>query len=241
MPPLKIVPALITLVLCLAVSACGAFGGGSRNKVELIDRDGIDLIAAPAGHLPIIMKAGTSKERTCAGRLPDAIMDSSFGLSLPTKGMGVGTNNTDLALGGRSPQVLIVRELFFRLCEMSLNADLGTADMITLYKEALPIVDIALKSNVAGTSGVAISGQNPNANATPSTQTPVTTSVSSEATTSNSTTPSDASTNSSTGSSTDSSSSPSPSSPTPSPTPSIPSTPSTPTVPTAPSGNPSAH
>lgn len=98
-------------LVCLWLAGCGTLKGTSGSTVQLVDRDGVDMIAAPAGHVSVMIKDGSSRERVCGGRLPDAIMDSSVGLSLPARSVGVGTTNTDLALGGRNPQVLIVREL----------------------------------------------------------------------------------------------------------------------------------
>lgn len=122
------------------------------------------MIAAPAGHVSLMIKSKTSDERICGGRMPDAIMDSSGGVSLPIKGVGVGTTNTDLALGGRNPQVLIVRELLYRLCEISLNSELAPKEVVELYKDTLPLVSMALKTSMTGTAALSVVGENPNLN-----------------------------------------------------------------------------
>lgn len=145
----------------LAMTGCGTVGGRSGDKVQLVDRDGVDMIAAPAGHVSVLIKSNTSDERICGGRMPDAIMDSSVGVSLPMRGVGVGSNSSDLALGGRSPQVLIVRELLYRLCEISLNAGLSAKDVVELYKDTLPMISQALLSTNAGTTSLAMVGQSP--------------------------------------------------------------------------------
>lgn len=152
---------LLTFAAPALLSGCGTIRGTSGTTMQLVDRNGVDMIAAPAGHVSMAIKDATSAERICGGRMPDAIMDSSMALSLPIKGVGVGSSNTDLALGGRNPQVLIIRELLYRLCEITLNSNLPPNEVVGLYKDTLPMVSLALKTSMGGTASISVVGDSP--------------------------------------------------------------------------------
>jgi hypothetical protein len=88
-----------------------------------------------------------SKNYSCAEPPPDAAFadddDLSFGLSFlnfgstPTSGR---IAQEQAGLGGRSPNVLMVREMLFRMCEFFINSKLTPEQKVDLYKATLDAV-----------------------------------------------------------------------------------------------------
>lgn len=72
--------------------------------------------------------------------------------SFPTCAEGTTTNQ--MALGGRSPSVLIIREYFYRLCELYTNLNLPPETALSLFRESLPLVMQALQNSTGGTSSL---------------------------------------------------------------------------------------
>lgn len=99
------------------------------------------------------MREAGSIERVCAGRMPDAIIDSGASAGMGFFG-SVGMTTNELALGGRSPAVLIVREHYYRLCEMYTNLNLPAEMVIDLFKESLPLIMQALQNNTPGSGAI---------------------------------------------------------------------------------------
>jgi hypothetical protein len=147
----------------LIITGC-AYSSGA--KVQLVDRNGIDISGMPMGHQSVILKDPKFSERYCVAPSPDALMDSSSSVSLsalnplsaltspqagapsssgatstqPGSGVTFGSTANDVNLGGRSPQVLIVREILYRFCELTLNADLSKEAQIQLWQQLMPML-----------------------------------------------------------------------------------------------------
>jgi len=104
----------------------------------------------------------TSKLMVCAQPFPDSAFnqseDTNINLSLVSQsgtesesdGNDEGSEETELA--GRTPAVLITRELFFRLCELSRNHKLTKDDVISLYSKTLDIVEGAWEKEASQTT-----------------------------------------------------------------------------------------
>ena len=97
---------------------------------------------------------------TCSEPPPDASFSQSdaadFSFSLFHTGGSdkehEGEESEEASLVGRSPGVLIARELFFRACEFSRNYELNKAEAISLYKETLLAVEKGWKSEGTNTT-----------------------------------------------------------------------------------------
>ena len=100
---------------------------------------------------------------TCTTPAPDATFTQSeegdVSFSLVTigggndKGGAEAENSGEDEMAGRSPAVLLTRELFFRLCEFSRNYQLEKNEAIELYKSTLQTVTDGWKTE-AGNSKV---------------------------------------------------------------------------------------
>ena len=104
----------------------------------------------------------TSKLIVCAQPFPDTAFnqseESNITISLVSQGgtesdsdgNEEGSGETELA--GRTPTVLITRELFFRLCELSRNYGMTKDDVISLYNKTLDIVEGAWEKEASRTT-----------------------------------------------------------------------------------------
>lgn len=105
---------------------------------------------------------------TCTMPSPDATFtqqeEGDLNFSLITlggggdKGGSQSENSGEDEMAGRSPAVLLSRELFFRLCEFSRNYQLEKAEAIELYKSTLQTVTDGWKTE-AGNTKVSIGSQ----------------------------------------------------------------------------------
>ncbi len=83
---------------------------------------------------------------TCTAPAPDATFaqgaDGSVSASLTGKSekAGFGDSSQENGLGGRTPAVLMSRELFFRSCEFSRNFNLSKDEAYQLYLKTLAAV-----------------------------------------------------------------------------------------------------
>lgn len=98
---------------------------------------------------------------TCAMPSPDATFtqqqEGDLNFSLITiggsgdKGGSESENSGEDEMAGRSPAVLMTRELFFRLCEFSRNYQLEKSEAIELYKSTLQNVTDGWKAEAGNT------------------------------------------------------------------------------------------
>ena len=103
-----------------------------------------------------LIKLDRSYLRICAEPSPDVTVseEQAFGfdlsLNLAIVGNAGSKEKTDTReesgftegeLTGRTPSVLLARELLFRLCELGINADLSAKAMMELHKRVLDIIE----------------------------------------------------------------------------------------------------
>ena len=108
-----------------------------------------------------IVKPHGDPERYCAAR-PGDVADTrsvggSLGASAASTGEGISEESSQgaLALGGRSPAVLIVREMMYRACELSLNLNAGSDQTLKIYKMFMDeMKEITSKQTGAGTASL---------------------------------------------------------------------------------------
>ncbi|HFC30403.1 MAG TPA: hypothetical protein ENJ44_05105 [Oceanospirillales bacterium] len=87
-----------------------------------------------------------SMEKFCASRGSDSISVSQqefqLGVSALDKSDNIGEESGSgaIALGGRSPTVLITRELMYRACELTLNINADNDKTLEIYKIFLDYV-----------------------------------------------------------------------------------------------------
>lgn len=145
-----------------ALSGCATSPAGSRQSEILIDRAGVDIIAADSTRQLTYLKERSTTERFCRGPGADSMNTASDGVSfqLPIQGstVGLGEQKTlgSVDLGGRNPAVLIARELMYRACELASNTNADAATERQIYLQFLQAVLSISKSQVGtGVAGLA--------------------------------------------------------------------------------------
>lgn len=145
--------------LAVAAAGCATLPGTSDGRSEsLIDRNGIDVVAADAGRQLVYFKDHGTRERVCHAPSPDFSRTAGTGMAIavPTFDggeLGVGSNVMKGAvdLGGRDAIVLVARELLYRACELAANTQADAATEREIYARFLSAVVEIAKSRPAMT------------------------------------------------------------------------------------------
>jgi hypothetical protein len=152
----------LSLVFALLLSGCGTVDGlssiGKNNKDHhLYERSGIDIIVENASLKTTVIKDKDSFERICRSPNPDFAAGQTSGVSVGLgQGPTIGTSSGEMidSLGGRSPAVLITRELMYRACELALNLQANPDLSKEIYWRFLATIELAIKSQTgAGAQG----------------------------------------------------------------------------------------
>lgn len=154
---------ITALTFGLGAAGCANLPDSGRRAEALIDRAGVDVIAADGTRQMTYFKDRGSNERFCRGPGADALVtgSSAIELGLPTRAAGVGeigssASRGGLDLGGRSPAVLIARELLYRACELASNTNADAATERLIYRQFLDaIVTISKTQSGPGSPGLA--------------------------------------------------------------------------------------
>ena len=148
---------IVSIVFALLMSAC-ATGSGAQS----IKRDGVNAIIIDNNSKVTYIKQHKNIDRYCASRESDSSAVSMQNLSLgvsqgvSSEAVGGSSGNGSLSLGGRSPVVLITRELMYRVCELSMNLNTDEKTTIKLYKETIDaIIAISKSEHDIGSTSVA--------------------------------------------------------------------------------------
>ena len=104
-------------------------------------------ISSTAGLSHVFVRNDGTRSITCSQPPPDAAFDQaesgSVGLSISFGGnekAGEEESSSELEMSGRTPAVLMSRELFYRACEFSMNFKLNKGEATTLYMKTLDSV-----------------------------------------------------------------------------------------------------
>ena len=153
--------------IILFLTACGS----GPSAPDMITRNGISAMSNGSNVQLTFIKSNGHIDRYCAARESDVADTSSSGASLEadlspaTKdGVSEGSTQGALSLGGRDPAVLIVREMMYRACELSMNLNADADLTIHIYKN---IMDTMKEITAQQTgNGIAALGQKSNSSVT---------------------------------------------------------------------------
>ena len=98
---------------------------------------------------PIIRNADGS---ICYGPQPDSTVDDDT--SMGTQCIGLGGSDNEIPLGGRNPNVLITRDIFFQACLAEARLNLNGAQRVDLFNRTL---DLVRAVNTASLDGASVS------------------------------------------------------------------------------------
>jgi hypothetical protein len=130
----------LTLTL---LAGCGALRGPEATA-SVFDRNGTDVVVDHQNGIAYHITPATALEKVCRSPAPDVVVGTSAAVSesMPLKALGgeqasVSSQFDAVNLGGRNPAVLIVREIFYRGCELAINHDLSAEQSLALFRETL--------------------------------------------------------------------------------------------------------
>jgi len=139
-----------TMPLVIAATLmAGACTDVYEPKPHMTEVDGRTVISSTASLSHIVAYNAQSETHTCTHPAPDAAFNqgqsSDLSFTLISLGGGddegaEGESSEETEMAGRSPAVLITRELFYRLCEFSKNQGLSKDEAKDLYLQTLSTV-----------------------------------------------------------------------------------------------------
>lgn len=159
----------IKLVLCCLVvtffSGCALSSSNSFLDLGTTKVGGVDVLSRNSEVELVVFKTPDDTERFCLSPPPDAVSTFGEGVgfsgteAVGSEGASIGSSDGALSLGGRGEDILIVRELMYRACEVAMNVNADEDLTVTLYRETLKAVtDILQSSHPAGVNSVAEEG-----------------------------------------------------------------------------------
>ena len=139
----------IVTVFMFFISGCSSDFSPFLTQYSM-PQEGI-MYSAPSIDTALIQHPDNLK-RVCMGRGADAAVETSknsnFSLSFVSTGNGNDSEGTSLQdntgeeeMTGRTPAVLIARELFYRACEFSTNFRLTKEEAVKIYESTLKTVE----------------------------------------------------------------------------------------------------
>ena len=159
MKALSLFKYLVLLILFTSfLPGCSIFGIPKNDLTKaatIYERRGTDVIIEPNTGISIALTDAKFNDTFCVTSPPDIIVGKSNSFSLEDKGIKGGKSNTFAAndLGGRTPAVLISREILYRTCELISNLKLTKEQGIDVFKYSIQnIVDLS-KTEITSKSG----------------------------------------------------------------------------------------
>jgi hypothetical protein len=146
-------------MLSLALASCSSMKGVGEETKVMHERDGIDVVLIPESYVATYFTSEISGERHCRAPEPDVTIQSSEGISLGDgAGDSIGFNDGEaaIALAGRSPSLLLTRELMYRACELTSNLNTDEEATIAIYEKFLEAIT-QISTTETGNGGVEIS------------------------------------------------------------------------------------
>jgi hypothetical protein len=152
MTSLRVLRVTLFLMLPTLLVGCGTFAklvGNDDKGHAIYDRQGLDFLVEDANKKTTIIKDKNSLERFCRSPNPDFAFGETSAVSLGLgRGPSIDTSSGAAidSLGGRSPALLITRELMYRACELALNLDADVALSREIYWRFLGTIELAIKT-----------------------------------------------------------------------------------------------
>ncbi len=136
------------------------------SKPMVLEREDISTISNTSDLQMTFMKEHGNENLYCGSRQSDVADVRSVGASLGAStlgevgNLGEGSSEGALSLGGRSPSVLIVREMLYRACELSMNLNADAKTTIEIYSKFLDSIEKITQTQTG--AGAAAVGQKAN-------------------------------------------------------------------------------
>lgn len=145
---------LFPLLSLIALCALFASGCASSKPEQVVSEvDSYSVVGTYGDVRETTVRSRQGSLVICSGPEPDAAVTHSASAGAGLSILGAGSDrgsaegsseSADVELVGRTPAILITRELLFRLCELSANHQLSQQQLVELYLKNLEIIhDIA--------------------------------------------------------------------------------------------------
>lgn len=131
------------LTLFAIFSGCAAGDVHHQGNREMISE--LTLLGPTAQ--PIVRNSDGS---ICYGPQPDATIDEDGAAGVRSFSLGVGDD--ELPLGGRNPNVLITRDIFFQSCLAEARLKLDRTERLALFNRTLELVRAVNSASLEGAS-----------------------------------------------------------------------------------------
>jgi len=167
-----------SMLLPLVASVLLLTGCGGKTlisaKPSFNEKNTIEIVHDSAAGIGYVLKQESKNpEKVCRTTSPDFVSGKADQLNLAgplASNIGASDAFEAVTLGGRSPTVLIVREMMYRACELSLNVNANLDQSLSIYKalldETVKVVNAAPK--ITGTQSSSLNAPIVNMpNATP--------------------------------------------------------------------------
>lgn len=146
-------PILLILVTLfgISISGCSVY----EPKPQLTSLPSADFLSSTGD----LSSTVVLKNRICLQPSPDAAFSSSrsggvsvLNFGVKNDGLNDSSNQADTEMTGRTPSVLLARELMYRLCELGYNFSLSKDQMLESYNKNLEIIKEISLSEVKQTT-----------------------------------------------------------------------------------------
>lgn len=158
MSRVTIVNLVFSFLSMAMLSGCSINPAGLHHAQS--ENNDIEVYGTSAGIRGILLRKKSSATVYCAEPQPDATVNESLSenvsISQATAGNeseGVSESESEKSLGGRSVNVLITREIFYRTCEFLANTELKDDDKLKVFTTSLQsIIDLNRTNLGVGTN-----------------------------------------------------------------------------------------
>lgn len=141
---------ILAVVVCLfAMASCSTIDSVLNSEQIDLAKDGKRIISTTAGQRHTIVSDRSGRSVVCTEPPPDAAtsvdVDMDFSLTLINlSGDDKGDDDQDVqqeGLGGRSANVLMVRDLLYRTCELFMNSNFTDDQKAGLFRDVLRTIE----------------------------------------------------------------------------------------------------
>ncbi len=150
----------VITIYCLLVSGCSSVYAPIPHQVAL---QSDTALASTAVINHTFIRSKNDNILVCSQNSADAAFDQgsneSLNASLPTgssEGIGNQSSADDVEMSGRTPSLLMARELMYRSCEFAANYNLNKEDAQALYEKTLNLIGTVWATE-AGNTTISIS------------------------------------------------------------------------------------
>ena len=153
---------MLAVIMTLGLASCATLNDHTQDqKVTRVGNE--TVITWPADQKHVYLKEKDSARQLCTSTGPDFAIASSAGGSVGVGGstgdsLGANAGQADLSLGGRSPSVLIVRDLLYRSCELTMNISASAEKAEEIFFKTLEVVKVVVNTQTEpGVSSATVS------------------------------------------------------------------------------------